>query len=146
MAKEFTRSDRVADAVQRSLAHLIPAEVRDPRLGMVNINSDEVSRDLTLAKVYVTFVGEDNPKARQESVAILNKTANFLRTLVGRELTIRSTPRLQFYYDESAVRGQVLSNLIDRAVAADKANRQGASDDRGAADNDSAAADDDQEN
>jgi len=146
MAKEFTRSDRVADAVQRSLAHLIPAEVRDPRLGMVNINSVEVARDLTLAKVYVTFVGEDNPKACQESVAILNKTANFLRTLVGRELTIRSTPRLQFYYDESAVRGQVLSHLIDRAVAADKANRQGASDDRGAADNDSAAADDDQEN
>lgn len=124
MAKEFTRSDRVADAVQRSLAHLIPAEIRDPRLGMVNINSVEVARDLTLAKVYVTFVGEDNPKACQDSVAILNKTASFLRTLVGRELTIRSTPRLQFYYDESAVRGQVLSNLIDRAVATDRANRQ----------------------
>lgn len=124
MAKEFTRSDRVADAVQRSLAQLIPAEIRDPRLGMVNINSVEVARDLTLAKVYVTFVGEDNPKACQESVAILNKTANFLRTLIGRELTIRSAPRLQFYYDESAVRGQVLSNLIDRAVAADRANHR----------------------
>ncbi len=123
MAKEFTRSDRIADAVQRSLAQLIPAEIRDPRLGMVNINSVEVARDLTLAKVYVTFVGEDNPKACQESVAILNRAASFLRTLLGRELTIRTTPRLQFYFDESAVRGQVLSNLIDRAVAADRANR-----------------------
>ncbi len=129
MAKEFTRSDRVADAVQRSLAQLIPAEIRDPRLGMVNINSVEVARDLTLAKVYVTFVGESNPKTCQESVAILNKTASFLRTLVGRELTVRSTPRLQFYYDESAVRGQVLSNLIDRAVAADRANRGDSADD-----------------
>lgn len=124
MAKEFTRSDRVADAVQRSLAHLIPAEIRDPRLGMVNINSVDVARDLTLAKVYVTFVGETNPKACQDSVAILNKAASFLRTLVGKELTVRSTPRLQFYYDESSVRGQVLSNLIDRAVAADRANHQ----------------------
>lgn len=123
MAKEFTRSDRIADAVQRSLARLIPAEIRDPRLGMVNINSVEVARDLALAKVYVTFVGEDNPKACQESVAILNRAASFLRTLLGRELTIRTTPRLQFYFDESAVRGQVLSNLIDRAVAADRANR-----------------------
>jgi ribosome-binding factor A len=123
MPKEYSRSDRVADAVQRSLAHLIPAEIRDPRLGMVNINSVEVARDLTLAKVYVTLVGENNPKVCQESVAILNKAANFLRNLVGRDLTIRSTPRIQFYYDESAVRGQVLSNLIDRAVAADRANR-----------------------
>jgi ribosome-binding factor A len=124
MAKEYTRSDRVADAVQRSLAQLIPAEIRDPRVGMVNINSVDVARDLTLAKVYVTFVGETSPKACQESVAILNKAASFLRTLVGRDLTVRSTPRLQFYYDESSVRGQVLSNLIDRAVAADKANRR----------------------
>lgn len=124
MAKEFTRSDRVADAVQRSLARLIPAEIRDPRLGMVNINSVEVARDLTMAKVYVTFVGESSPKACQDSVAILNNAASFLRTLVGRELTTRITPRLQFYFDESAVRGQVLSNLIDRAVAADRANRR----------------------
>ena len=124
MAKEFSRSDRVADAVQRSLAHLIPAEIRDPRLGMVNINSVDVAKDLTLAKVYVTFVGETNPKACQDSVAILNKAASFLRTLVGKELTVRSTPRLQFYYDESSVRGQILSNLIDRAVAADRANHQ----------------------
>lgn len=133
MAKEYSRSDRVADAVQRSLARLIPAEIRDPRLGMVNINSVQVARDLTLAKVYVTFVGENDPRACHESVAILNSAANFLRTLVGKELTTRSTPRLQFYYDESAVRGQVLSNLIDRAVAADRANRE------------NTAADDDQE-
>lgn len=127
MAKEYNRSDRVADAVQRSLGRLIPAEIRDPRLGMVNINSVEVARDLTLAKVYVTFVGEDNPKSCQESVAILNNAASFLRTLVGKELTVRSTPRIQFYYDESAVRGQILSNLIDRAVAADRANKQDSS-------------------
>jgi ribosome-binding factor A len=123
MPKEYSRSDRVADAVQRSLAHLIPTEIRDPRVGLININAVEVAKDLTLAKVYVTLVGENDAKVCQDSVAILNKAANFLRNLVGKELTVRSSPRIQFYYDESAVRGQVLSNLIDRAVAADKANR-----------------------
>lgn len=128
MAKEYNRSDRVADAVQRSLARLIPAEIRDPRLGMVNINAVEVARDLTLAKVYVTLVGEDNPAVCRESVAILNNAAHFLRNLVGKELSVRSAPRILFYYDESAVRGQVLSNLIDRAVAADRAHRQNSED------------------
>ena len=123
MAKEYTRSDRVADAVQRSLARLIPSEIRDPRLGIVNINSVDVSRDLTLAKVYVTFVGQNDLQACKTSVDILNKAANFLRTLVGKDLTTRITPRIQFYFDESSVRGQVLSSLIDRAIAADKANR-----------------------
>lgn len=123
MAKEYTRSDRVADVVQRSLARLIPSEIRDPRLGIVNINSVDVARDLTMAKVYVTFVGQNDLQACRTSVEILNKAANFLRTLVGKDLTTRITPRIQFYFDESSVRGQVLSNLIDRAIAADKANR-----------------------
>ncbi len=123
MAKEFYRSDRVADAVQRSLATLIPQEVSDPRLGIVNINAVTVTRDLAHAKVYVTLVGENDPVACKESVAVLNSASSFLRNLVGRKLTMRSTPRLQFIYDESSVRGQELRQLIDKAIASDSENR-----------------------
>ncbi len=120
MAKEFHRSDRVADALQRSLALLIQQEVRDPRVGMININDVTVTRDLSYAKVFVTLVGENDEETCENSVAILNKASAFLRNLVAKELTTRITPRLQFYYDRSSVRGQELSNLIDRAVASDK--------------------------
>lgn len=123
MPKEYHRSDRVADAVQRILAQAIPNEIRDPRLGMVNVNAVEVARDLSLAKVYITLVGESDAQACKQSVEILNKTSSFLRTLVGRELTMRSAPRLQFFYDESAVRGQQLSSLIESAIASDNANK-----------------------
>lgn len=123
MPKEYNRSDRVADAIQRILAQVIPNEIRDPRLGMVNINAVEVARDLSLAKVYITLVGEGDAQVCRQSAEILNKTSSFLRNLVGRELTMRSTPRLQFIYDESAVRGQQLSSLIDSAIASDNANR-----------------------
>lgn len=123
MAKEFHRSDRVADAIQRSLAQLIPQEIRDPRLGMVNINDVTVTRDLSYAKVYVTLVGEYDDEACEASIAVLNNAANFLRNLIAKELTTRIIPRLQFHYDKTAVRGQALSSLIDRAVASDKAAR-----------------------
>jgi ribosome-binding factor A len=46
MAREFKRSDRVGDAIQRNVAQLIQQEVRDPRIGMVNINDVVVTRDL----------------------------------------------------------------------------------------------------
>ena len=124
MAKEFTRSDRVADALQRSLANTIQTEIRDPRLGMVNINTVDVSRDLTSAKVYVTFIGVDDDKNNEASVEILNNAANFLRNIVAKDLSMRSTPKLKFYYDASVVHGQILSNLIDRAVAEDKSHHQ----------------------
>lgn len=121
MPKEFHRSERVADAIQRSLARLIQQEVRDPRLGIVNINDVTVSRDLAYAKIYVTLVGENDEQACETSVAILNKAANFLRNLVAKEVSTRTAPRLQFYYDKTAVRGQALSSLIEKAVAADRA-------------------------
>ncbi|WP_075187662.1 30S ribosome-binding factor RbfA [Teredinibacter haidensis] len=122
MPREFNRSDRVADALQRSLANYIRTEVGDPRLGMVNINSVTVNRDLANAKVYVTVVGAETDAEAEASVAILNKASGYLRNLVSKDLTLRSTPKIQFYYDATAVRGQKISSLIDRAVAEDKSH------------------------
>ncbi|WP_111641039.1 30S ribosome-binding factor RbfA [Marinimicrobium alkaliphilum] len=119
MAKEFNRSDRIGDAIQRFLAQIIPQELRDPRIGMVNINDVRVSRDLAYAKVYVTFVGSDESTSL-EGTAALNKASGFLRSFLAKELTSRSVPRLQFIYDKTAIEGQELSSLIDRAVAKDR--------------------------
>lgn len=116
MAREFTRSDRVGDAIQRYLATIIPQELRDPRIGMVNVNDVTVTRDMSYAKAYVTFVDSDEAQSI-EAVAVLNKAAGFLRTRLAKELTMRGVPKLQFFYDKTAIKGQALSSLIDRAVA-----------------------------
>lgn len=129
MAKEFNRADRIGDAIQRFLAQIIPQELRDPRIGLVNINDVRVSRDLAYAKVYVTFVGSDESTSL-EGVEALNKAAGYLRSFLAKELTSRSVPRLQFIYDKTAIEGQELSSLIDRAVAKDR-DRQGARDEQG---------------
>ncbi|MDO3383403.1 30S ribosome-binding factor RbfA [Gilvimarinus algae] len=120
MPREFFRADRVGDAIQRYLANMIQQEIRDPRVGLVNINSVTVSRDMAYAKVYITLVGGTETSGR-ESAEVLNNASGFLRTLLAKELNMRTVPRLQFYYDHTSVRGQELSSLIDRAVAADKA-------------------------
>jgi ribosome-binding factor A len=122
MAREFHRADRVADAMRRELALLIQQEVRDPRLGMVNVNDVEVSRDLTTAKVFVTFVGDDDSSNIAASMEVLNKASGFLRSQLAKSIQMRSIPRLYFRYDETSVRGQHLSALIDKAVKADKSH------------------------
>lgn len=119
MPREFTRSDRVSDAIQRLLAQVIPAEIRDPRVGMVNINEVTVTRDMAFAKVYVTFVGRDDEKESLAAAAVLNKASGFLRTFLAKELSMRTVPKLQFIYDKTSVKGQALSSLIDRAMKED---------------------------
>lgn len=124
MPREFTRSDRVSDAIQRLLAQVIPAEIRDPRIGMVNINDVTVTRDMAFAKVYVTFVGVDDEKESIAAASILNKASGFLRTFLAKELSMRTVPKLQFIYDKTSVKGQALSTLIDRAIAEDRLHPQ----------------------
>ncbi len=124
MPREFTRSDRVSDAIQRLLAQVIPQEIRDPRIGLVNINAVTVTRDMAYAKVYITFVGVEDEQQSLESAAVLNKASGFLRSFVAKELSMRTVPKLQFIYDKTSVRGQELSSLIDRAIAQDKLHPQ----------------------
>ncbi|MCH4564298.1 MULTISPECIES: 30S ribosome-binding factor RbfA [Halomonas] len=122
--REFKRTDRVADQLQKELAVLIQREVKDPRLGMVTVSGVEVSRDLGYADVHVTLLGEDTPERIKENLKVLRQAAGFLRGQIARRIKLRHVPELRFHYDESVVRGQRLSSLIEEAVASDKA-RQG---------------------
>jgi ribosome-binding factor A len=77
MAKEYARTQRVSDHLQRELAALIQHEIRDPRVGMVSITGVDVSRDLGYAKVYYTSMGSDSREDASESTDVLNKAAGF---------------------------------------------------------------------
>lgn len=120
MAKEYSRTQRVADHLQRELAGLIQHEVRDPRVGMVNITSVTVSRDLGYAKVYYTVLGSENSEDAQESTEVLNKAAGFLRSQLSRDSSMRRLPQLRFYFDSSVGQGRHMEDLIRRAGDADR--------------------------
>ena len=121
MPKEFPRTRRVGEQIQRELAALIHEELKDPRLGMVSISSVQVSRDLGHAKVHVSVLGNDEQSA--ESIDVLNHAAGFLRHKLGKLLHIRVIPNLRFYHDRSLEEGARLGALINEAIATDKANK-----------------------
>jgi len=117
MPREFTRTDRVSDAIQRELASLIREHVRDPRVGMLSVTDVDVSRDLAVAKVYVAFVGERSELEIDQGIQALNGAAGYLRKLLATSISLRATPKLTFFYDHSGHRGQHLEALIDLAVS-----------------------------
>ncbi len=120
MAKEYARTQRVADYLQRELASLIQREVRDPRLGMVSVTGVDVSRDLAHARVYYTVLGSDNSDEASESTEVLNRAAGFLRSELSRDSAMRSVPQLKFHFDNSVGRGRDMEDLIRRATDADR--------------------------
>ena len=117
MARDFNRTDRIADVIQRELSQLIHQEVKDPRVGMVTISAVEVSRDLSHAKVHVSVMSEN---LAAESIEGLNKAAGFLRALLAKRIKLRIIPFLRFVYDDTTIKANYISRLIDEACATEK--------------------------
>ncbi|HKM36842.1 MAG TPA: 30S ribosome-binding factor RbfA [Thiopseudomonas sp.] len=124
MAKQYSRTQRIGDQIQRELATLIPQEIRDPRLGFITITGVDVSRDISHAKVFVTVMGENTPEVVKENLDVLKDTAGYLRMLLGKAMKLRSVPSLHFHYDQSITRGAMLSALIEQAVTEDQRNTE----------------------
>ncbi|SCZ49409.1 30S ribosome-binding factor RbfA [Thiohalomonas denitrificans] len=121
MAKEYSRTRRVGEQMQRDLAELIQREVNDPRIGFVTISGVEVSRDLEHAKVFVSLL--DQQGDAEQSLQALTHAAGFLRRELGRRMSTRTVPRLRFVLDTSIQEGSRLSSLIDEAVRRDRERR-----------------------
>lgn len=124
MAKQYSRTQRIGDQIQRELATLIPQEIRDPRLGFITITGVDVSRDISHAKVFITVMGENSPEVIKENLGVLKDTAGYLRMLLGKAMKLRSVPSLHFHYDQSITRGALLSALIEQAVTEDQRNTE----------------------
>jgi ribosome-binding factor A len=110
MPREFNRSDRVAAQIQREMADLIRTHVKEPALGMITLSDVELSRDLAVAKLYVSFLAAQLPPSK--SIKRLGDFVPELRRELGKRLRIRVLPELRFAYDDSIERGMRMDFLL----------------------------------
>ena len=119
MAREYARTDRVGQQIQKEIAVILMREIKDPRLSMTTVSAVEVTRDLAYAKVFVTFFN-DNQDDIKASLEVLAEAEGYIRSLLGKRLRARIMPHLRFIYDSSMSEGVRMSALVDQAVASDK--------------------------
>jgi ribosome-binding factor A len=118
MAREYARTDRVGQQIQKEIAVILMREIKDPRLSMTTVSAVEVTRDLAYAKVFVTFFN-DNAEDIKASLEVLAEAEGYIRSLLGKRLRARIMPHLRFVYDSSMSEGVRMSALVDQAVASD---------------------------
>ena len=124
MPKDYPRSRRIAEQIQRELSQIIQLELKDPRVGMITLTDVEVTSDHEHAKIFFTRLGNLSDAADNAAITkALEHAAGFLRTELAHRMRLRIVPQLHFEYDESIARGVHLSNLIDEAVGGGKNKR-----------------------
>ena len=98
----------------RTLNELVRFESKDPRLDGVSLTAVELSRDLSVAKVYFSQMHpDDDPGVALDG---LERATGFLRSRLGAALKVRRVPELRFAHDDSIAHGAAISELIDNTV------------------------------
>lgn len=117
MPKTYKRSRRISDLVQREIGSILRKEIHDPRLLHLAIIDVNITDDLHLAKVYYAVL---DPAKLADVKAALAKAIGFLRHHLAKNLKLRYVPQVQFIYDDSTVRAQRISNLLDQVLPEDE--------------------------
>ncbi|MCW2479863.1 30S ribosome-binding factor RbfA [Candidatus Symbiopectobacterium sp. NZEC135] len=129
MAREFSRTQRVSQEMQKEIAIILQREVKDPRVGMATVSGVDLSRDLAYAKVFVTFLNDNKPEQVKAGIKALQDASGFIRVLLGKAMRLRVVPELTFAYDNSLVEGMRMSNLVTNVLRNDAEKRSANGDD-----------------
>ena len=119
MAREFGRSARVSSQIQKELALVFQRDIEDSRLGFITVNEVEVSKDLAMAKVYITVLNGDE-SMKKTQITLLNELVPMIRHHLAKRMRLRHVSELRFIYDDSFDTGMRVSELLHDVIPRDE--------------------------
>ncbi|MBX3236946.1 MAG: 30S ribosome-binding factor RbfA [Nitrospiraceae bacterium] len=111
MKSTYNRADRVADQIRMEVADILMRKIKDPRVRSVTVTDVELTKDLRIARVFVTTL--ERGEAERHVFDGLAKASGFVRAELGRRLTLRYLPELIFVKDVSGSRGDRILELLE---------------------------------
>ena len=109
----------MADLIREVVAQRLQKGLRDPRMGYVTITDVQVTGDLQHASIFFTVLGDETERA--DTAAALKAATGMLRTEVGRNITARLTPSLDFVPDGIPENAAAIESLLNEARERDAA-------------------------
>ena len=113
------RAAKMADRIKVIVAKTLERGLRDPRLGFVTITDVKVTGDLQHASVFYTVYGSD--EERSDTAAALKSATGMMRSEVGKNITARLTPSLEFIADAIPENAKHIELLLAEARERDNA-------------------------
>jgi len=110
---DAARAAKMADRIKVIVAKRLERGIKDPRLGFVTITDVRVTGDLQHASIFYTVYGTDEERA--DTAAALKSATGMLRTEVGKNITARLTPSLEFIADGVPENAALIDSLLAEA-------------------------------
>jgi len=106
------RAERVQEALRQEISRIVQNEIKDPRLGFITITKVELTKDLRLARVYFSVLGED--KDKRLALKGLNSAKGYIKGLIADRVKLRLTPEIAFNIDVSEEHTRKIYYILDK--------------------------------
>ncbi len=101
---------KIESEMTRLISVIIQRELKDRTISFVTVTEVKVLRDLSIATVYYTVLGQD---AKREAVKkALVKAKGFIRSTIAKRMQLRKVPNIVFEYDKSLDYGNKIDDLL----------------------------------
>jgi ribosome-binding factor A len=104
------RLDRVNQLIKEEISLVLQRELKDPRLGFVTVTEVETAKDLRVAKIFVSVLGDE--AQWRASLTALQRARGFIRHWLRGHLDLRVTPELDFRADRSMAHAARIQELL----------------------------------
>ena len=114
------RMDRINKEFLRIISEMLQTRVKKDNVKNALLTKVDASKDLSHAKVFYTVIETEHKDEIQKS---LDSVAGQIRSMLGKEMHLRTIPKLDFVFDDSETKARAMEDLLDRVAALDAEKR-----------------------
>ncbi|MGD9667092.1 MAG: 30S ribosome-binding factor RbfA [Synergistaceae bacterium] len=110
------RIDRINKEFLRAISEILQVRIKKDNVRDAILTKVSTSKDLSFAKVFYTLIDMDRKDEIQKA---LDSTAGQIRSMLGKDMHLRTIPELHFVYDDSEAKARAMEELLDKVAAMD---------------------------
>lgn len=102
--------ERLEKNIATCLAGILREESKNPLLKFVSVTKVAVTKDLGIATIWYTVMGDENEVTATSKA--LENAKGFLRSELATRIQVRKMPELRFKYDDSIAYGNHIEEIL----------------------------------
>ncbi len=104
------KHEKTSNVLLKNISDIVQFDLKDPSVGFVTLTSIKVTSDYSFATIYCSFLGKD--ERNKAGLNALNRAKGYIRTELGKKMTIRKVPNLIFKLDTSLEQGNKINSIL----------------------------------
>lgn len=102
------RVEKLDSLLMKEISSIIQFDLNNPDVGFCTVSEVRLTNDLSKAKVFVSFFGNNY------GIAALKKSKGFIRSTLAKRLKMKKIPDLEFVVDDTLDKVSRIEEIVNK--------------------------------